>query len=669
MKFILNDGKEEHSLEVQPGATVIGRSGSCDVNLNSQRVSRRHVECIREGEQVRVRDLGSANGTYINGIRMTQPVILNDGDKMAIGDISLLFTTGSNTHAAPAAAAEPAPFADASEPAPFDAAPEQAGPSADEYGEDEPTPPDGTFMPEVIRPEGPPQPMVTQRDGRWFLRDPQTNREIEIVPKGQAAPTAEEKNKKLITYGVVGGAALLAILLIAPAMLTNNKPIPQQAGDISAKKQYTEMVDNAIKLFENKETPKAVALLKKANDDLPDLNIAGILKDIFEEYAKAGEYMENFNHDKVISLLDRAERQSRTPTTEALVNSLLIKVEQLQRDRSLLVKGQQLEKQGKLAEAYEALSRLHADGPVRAQHEDYIRELQDRCRLSLVDKGNRAMARRDWDAAIRHFNLALRYTPTENHKTEIAEKIDKCIRGKKDETVLAAALAKHEAGDYAGAILALDDIDKQGAYADDIARLIKKVKDAKDRDHVNLLYINGNAKDAIDYINLHNIQSMFLLRDKAGAVLSAFNQAKKHDDTQGHITEARDAYRKVVELEPDQKNYYCRLATERLEGIENDKAGRAQGLIRKAKLALDNDDIKTARMLANKAFEIDGRTGVDMLEWFDSKARKHYIEGIAEKAKKNMEKARTLFEKVLEYAESGSHYYKNARSQLDSLEE
>jgi pSer/pThr/pTyr-binding forkhead associated (FHA) protein len=69
---------------------VLGR----DVRLGSpfstdEFVSRSHVWVRRQGDGVEVTDLGSANGTYVNGIRVRAPTRMEDSDMLRIGRIQL----------------------------------------------------------------------------------------------------------------------------------------------------------------------------------------------------------------------------------------------------------------------------------------------------------------------------------------------------------------------------------------------------------------------------------------------------------------------------------------------------------------------------------------------------------------------------------------------------
>jgi pSer/pThr/pTyr-binding forkhead associated (FHA) protein len=58
---------------------IVGRGRRCHVRLNAPQVSRRHCSLTRNGEGILVLDLGSTNGTWINGWRVTQgPLNLGD---------------------------------------------------------------------------------------------------------------------------------------------------------------------------------------------------------------------------------------------------------------------------------------------------------------------------------------------------------------------------------------------------------------------------------------------------------------------------------------------------------------------------------------------------------------------------------------------------------------
>jgi diguanylate cyclase (GGDEF)-like protein len=69
--------------------TIIGRGAGADIRLVDDGISREHVELLIDGDRVTVRDLGSTNGTYRNGLRIAAEE-LADGDKVSIGATTIL---------------------------------------------------------------------------------------------------------------------------------------------------------------------------------------------------------------------------------------------------------------------------------------------------------------------------------------------------------------------------------------------------------------------------------------------------------------------------------------------------------------------------------------------------------------------------------------------------
>ena len=87
---------------------VIGRDDACDLVLDDGEVSRRHAYLIQTaGGGIEVGDLGSSNGTRLNGRRLEQPTELKPGDTLEIG--STRIQLGSSAPPPPAASASPPP--------------------------------------------------------------------------------------------------------------------------------------------------------------------------------------------------------------------------------------------------------------------------------------------------------------------------------------------------------------------------------------------------------------------------------------------------------------------------------------------------------------------------------------------------------------------------------
>ena len=88
-----DSGEENYSLE-SPSVTL-GRGLECDVRLKDIKSSRRHCQVVRVAQGYKLVDLGSGNGTYINGVLMTGEHQLHHGDSIQIGECVILFKDGS----------------------------------------------------------------------------------------------------------------------------------------------------------------------------------------------------------------------------------------------------------------------------------------------------------------------------------------------------------------------------------------------------------------------------------------------------------------------------------------------------------------------------------------------------------------------------------------------
>jgi hypothetical protein len=72
------------------GTFTIGRSPECDLVLDDRRVSRKHAEIRLRLGKYTLYDLGSTNGTYVNGKRVSE-VVLSQGDRITMGAATLLY--------------------------------------------------------------------------------------------------------------------------------------------------------------------------------------------------------------------------------------------------------------------------------------------------------------------------------------------------------------------------------------------------------------------------------------------------------------------------------------------------------------------------------------------------------------------------------------------------
>jgi DNA-binding winged helix-turn-helix (wHTH) protein len=73
------------------GTNLVGRDRDCVVRIDSATLSRHHARIVVTSGENTVEDLGSKNGTYVNGQRVDQRVALNDSDQIQFGSVTMTF--------------------------------------------------------------------------------------------------------------------------------------------------------------------------------------------------------------------------------------------------------------------------------------------------------------------------------------------------------------------------------------------------------------------------------------------------------------------------------------------------------------------------------------------------------------------------------------------------
>ena len=87
--IMFRNGGERRSFSVVRDVTTIGRREDCDLRIPVGDVSRKHCRLVVSADNVRVQDLGSSNGTFVNG-QQVQDAFLNPGDTISVGPVNFV---------------------------------------------------------------------------------------------------------------------------------------------------------------------------------------------------------------------------------------------------------------------------------------------------------------------------------------------------------------------------------------------------------------------------------------------------------------------------------------------------------------------------------------------------------------------------------------------------
>jgi predicted component of type VI protein secretion system len=97
MKLVVLAGaKSGTEIPLKKEKFVIGRASDCTLRAGSEAISRHHCAIVRGEEGLKVRDLGSRNGTWVNDNRIEAETLLRSGDKLRVGSLEFRIDLGQD---------------------------------------------------------------------------------------------------------------------------------------------------------------------------------------------------------------------------------------------------------------------------------------------------------------------------------------------------------------------------------------------------------------------------------------------------------------------------------------------------------------------------------------------------------------------------------------------
>jgi len=722
MRFVANTGDQVLAFPLRPGSTIIGRHATCHICLPSKGVSRRHAQVYIDGASVVLRDLGSSHGTCVNGQRVER-ADLRDGDVVSIGGVQMRFEGGvpagaAFAHsAAPAqdivVTAEPAGPAGAAPTGPAPAYPPGGGRTAEdrppvEFAEgpdaqgapaptdfpespkgDE-TPVDQAFVPQPytapqpsMLPSATLQPQMVIRDGRWYLRDPRTGREVEIAPKDAALAPATQAvpvelrrpNVRFLLAAV--GAAVFVVIAFALFFLG-----PQQGGDgpkvleFPTPKYYA-LVDEAIDQFHKGKLDEALAILDDASKKRPNIGTAGHLSlyirlcksagtnlDIFS-WTDASRYLDSVLHSQSVSEAARAfvSEQTRWIQGERTAIGLL------EEAKGLLREGP--DSDDVLKAAYNALNQLPKDTFAARKAEG--EKLKIRTSLFDLYKGRakRSEAERKWPDAVTQWREAMGYT---DDTATIRKQIVDCERFGRDARDLEMARKEFEDKSYDAAEPRLKAITPPSPYVDDAKALLAQIAAVKEGllrkqqvEEVAGLYVNGSGLEAAKLAENYGLKDFAYIKERVERWEKVMGEADAAEKAKNYET-ALTQFQEAVGVEPDAKNSYHRQADTRLQSLKGRFTDIGAEIAKEAaKIAETNP--RKARADAERALKFDPEQPLarSILQNLQHRATLLYTEGSAHIDKKHWVDAERCLRVAHDCADPTKDVYGKIQQALEKI--
>lgn len=700
MRLVATSGDQTLAFPLRQGSAIIGRHPSCHICIPAKGVSRRHCQVYIDGDSAIIRDLGSANSTFINNQRVTERVQLHDGDIVALGNFQLRFEIAEDA-TAQAAYAEPGIATEGIildavpaqghttqvDPHLAEPGPEVAPPAPTDFPESpEPddTPVDADFVPPPYAeaaadagpgaPQGEPeaqpgalvlsqgvpmQPQLVVRDGHWYLRDPRTGREVEISPKGPSEPTAvmereptaaRRPNTKLLIAAVAG--AVVLVIGFAALFL---KPPPGPAIIKIKPSTYYGRVDDAIKKVRKGEIEQALKSLDRVEKLRPDIGVARLIAQ-YVRLKKDTKLDEKFPWEQARNWLqsiedtgsasDEALAYARKQlnwihTEQTLIGELNEILEELTADDSIENLLEIHRKLAKFPDGYIASKRAKAEAErlraVIAKH--------------YLDRAKRTQGGRQWDEAIKHYQSALNYV---DDKAPVNQQITTCQRNADDQKALGDAKAAVQNDAFGAARPLLSNIKPGSPYYDEARALLAQIEQtAKQRARQKLiaqargLWKTGSAPEAIKLVELHGLDELADIKTRFEEWQRLMAQADAALKAKQYL-KAQQIFDQAAGVIGDPQNAYAQQASARSKGVRGSYPQYAEEFAREGFKLIETKPLD-ARKLFDDALTLDNanqraKRGLDLLNRGASAeyrvASDHFENGRYANALKHFERAR-----------------------------
>jgi len=243
IKLIADDDGKTVEYILKEGINVVGRDEKCDIVIDHHQISRNHVSVIVGPEGIVVQDLNSRNGTFVNGLKVTNTAQIKHGDVLALGKYLLKCIV-----------VETAPLEE-EPPTPVTVEPPEAADTLPFKGKYAKMMSGGTgdALPAKFDPS---HYQIAVHGQRIIVTDPTTNQAIELYRGTPDAAIVDKliedrrkREQRNLIIGVGGGLVALALLLIL-AFVAIKPEQKQEQPKFDAPAYYTRL-NKAVAAFES----------------------------------------------------------------------------------------------------------------------------------------------------------------------------------------------------------------------------------------------------------------------------------------------------------------------------------------------------------------------------------------------------------------------------------
>jgi tetratricopeptide (TPR) repeat protein len=641
VKFIVHEKDREYEFLLTDGVYIVGRDPTCDLTLDSRRISRRHMSCSVKGDEVKVKDLGSRNGIIVAGARVREAA-LQDGDVVEIGDIILEFRKPAAGTTPAGQAAQPKQTQEPVEPEVVEAHVEDK----------ESTPPDGALVPASA---AVPAPALVQKDGRWFVTDPATGRQIEIVPAQPVAPAAGPQRKSLLstTKGklLIGGlAAAVALILLAALLQTAPEPPPPPMSGA----EYNRLVEAALAALDRDDAEQAIRNAYAAYEGRPKDPTAKTVGKLAKIWPA---WREDFwaHWKEVEGLLEDLYELDSTPAVQKFARSHRDFIEKERVYSQYAVEAEHDYKNGDYENAWKKLLTIPESSTVRKRDAQLFENIKKDFKRHIENQMKSAAARQDWTEAKRWADKLRDYYPDIEAQAE--ETVARYAQYEAQSALMQKAKQAMASASFAEAERILQTIPADSPYSSEAQRLIQQAKADARYARALALYNQGAGQDALKELQDQNASAAGALRRHVETVLELYDNARKAQRNL-ELIDAEQYWQRLAEMETDPNNSYRKEALRQLGLMKDARLEYARQLVEGGDKARKNGQFEKARELYEKAtvMDPDARMGIESVARMEEQGRMDYRKALIE-ADRNPKAALELLDRAIRQLPPDDKYY------------
>ena len=707
MRLIISCSGQQVEYPLTEGGIVVGRDRSCDICFPEAGLSRRHLAITLRGRDIHVRDLNTKNGTYLGGQRIEEAHV-PAGVQLRSGNVIFTFEPDPNDLDAGQSATHSfvitPPRADSESRHAF----ESRVPDAPDYREEESPTPLDEERPESAAMQGDPSARLVVKGEQWFVRDPATGTEVEIVPvqgrggakeggamvpavQGHGAPGAalpavrssmapvHVRSAEVVRqrswlgelladpkrrWFLIGGLAAFALIVALAAVLLKPAPPPTPISSSQQRKYLLAATRHLVKGDYEDARFVLVKLMKQPTLGQP--RFAKMLHDAVEaDMVMQKDFAKGW--DNAQTLWDEVQDHSGSPEDlRKFAGERLAWIRFESNNMGSLNEAQRHLAAKNYVECLRYAQNVDVGSRFYKEAEPLVTEARQALIKGLLHEAHRAERGRDWATAIAKLKEAAQYDGQPSQ--ERREKVKQLISYERHRQTLAKAQELAASNRHAEALDALKGIAKDSPYASDAERVRSQCLMRGAMQKAQAAYDANNGEGALKILKESGLESSGVY-SKISRMLKHRQEAwKAMGENKFHDAEA--SWKAIVNLEPNKKNPYALEAERELKLLPERKRVAAQQSVREANRALDTREFRTAYEKLSDALILDPQNtdAINGLDKLKRAARMDYNLAINVR-KDNPKKALQLLVDVMDRVSPTDNLYGQAERQAQAIRE